>query len=143
MISARIKRTCRLGIASAVSLVKNAPLNAPTHMNPAWPRLSSPRIPTVRFKDTARITYMHSGTSRPFIRLVMWPVAIMICTTAQQAITRPYVRELSISFFFFMLSISRTYTFSLIFLPRIPVGRTRSTTIRTANTMASESWEEM
>ena len=29
------------------------PEKAPTLMNPAWPRLSSPRMPTVRFSDTA------------------------------------------------------------------------------------------
>lgn len=29
---------------------------APTHMNPAWPRLSSPKMPTVRFRETAKIT---------------------------------------------------------------------------------------
>ena len=38
---------------------------------------------------------------------------------------------------------TRTYTFSLIFLPRIPVGFTNSTMISTENTMASESWEEI
>ena len=29
------------------------PEKAPTLMKPAWPRLSSPRMPTVRFRDTA------------------------------------------------------------------------------------------
>ena len=29
------------------------PAKAPTLMNPAWPRLSSPEMPTVRFSDTA------------------------------------------------------------------------------------------
>ena len=29
------------------------PEKAPTLMKPAWPRDSSPRIPTVRFRDTA------------------------------------------------------------------------------------------
>ena len=33
-----------------------APAKAPTHIKPACPRLSSPRIPTVRFRDTAMIT---------------------------------------------------------------------------------------
>ncbi len=29
------------------------PENAPTLIKPAWPRLNSPEMPTVRFKDTA------------------------------------------------------------------------------------------
>ena len=56
MIRARKKRIPTDGIAFSMHLVKNAPVNAPTHMKPAWPRLNSPRIPTVKFKDTARIT---------------------------------------------------------------------------------------
>ena len=32
---------------------KSALANAPTHINPACPRLSSPRIPTTRFRETA------------------------------------------------------------------------------------------
>ena len=39
----------------SMTLEKKALVNAPIHINPACPRLSSPRIPTVRFRDTARI----------------------------------------------------------------------------------------
>ena len=53
---AKKKRTPTLGITFSMHFVKNAPENAPTHMKPAWPRLNSPRIPTVRFRETARIT---------------------------------------------------------------------------------------
>ena len=43
------------GIFSSTSLAKTAEENAPTHINPAWPRLSSPEMPTTRFNDTASI----------------------------------------------------------------------------------------
>ena len=42
-------------IISTVHLEKTAPVKAPTHIKPACPRLNSPRIPTVKFKDTAKI----------------------------------------------------------------------------------------
>ena len=35
---------------------KNALEKAPTHINPACPRLNSPEIPTTRFRETARMT---------------------------------------------------------------------------------------
>ena len=36
-------------------LEKNALVNAPIHMNPACPRLSSPRKPTTRFREIAKM----------------------------------------------------------------------------------------
>ena len=59
---------------------KNALAKAPTHMKPACPRLSSPEIPTVRFRDTARITYMQSGTRSPSRRLDTMPALKKIST---------------------------------------------------------------
>ena len=48
------------GIATFCNLCKNAPEKAPhTHKAPACPRLSSPKIPTVKFKETARITHRY------------------------------------------------------------------------------------
>ena len=62
----------------------------------------------------------------------------------QAATTMPSVIILLIkSFFFAVLFMGITYTFSFSFLPRIPVGRTKRTMIRTENTIASESWEEI
>ena len=63
--------------------------NAPTHMNPACPRLSSPRIPTTRFRDTARMIYMHSGTISPSRWLEILPVLISSCITTKATITIP------------------------------------------------------
>ena len=83
------KRTPTLGIALSATFVKNAPEKAPTHIKPACPRLSSPKIPTVKFKETARITYIQIGTRSPFARLLKLPVFIMIWITAQNAITIP------------------------------------------------------
>ena len=45
-----------LGIASIKYMEKNALVNAPIHINPACPRLNSPKIPTVRLRDMANIT---------------------------------------------------------------------------------------
>ena len=39
------------------------PENAPTLIKPAWPRLSSPEMPTVRLRETAMTTYAQIGTS--------------------------------------------------------------------------------
>ena len=41
------------------------PENAPTLMKPAWPRLSSPEMPTVRFSETAMTMYTQMGMSWP------------------------------------------------------------------------------
>ena len=41
------------GITSIRLWEAMTPAKAPTLMKPAWPRLSSPRMPTVRFRDTA------------------------------------------------------------------------------------------
>ena len=63
---------------------------------------------------------------------------------SQAAATIPRVIILLTNVFFFaVLFMSITYTFSFSFLPRIPVGRTKRTMIRTENTIASESWEEI
>ena len=49
------RRTTSFSMAKALSIQVAAtmPENAPTLIKPAWPRLSSPEMPTVRFKDTA------------------------------------------------------------------------------------------
>ena len=47
------RRTGAFGIAPIRLCEATMPENAPTLIKPAWPRLSSPRIPTVRFSDTA------------------------------------------------------------------------------------------
>ena len=39
--------------ALSIQVAATMPENAPTLIKPAWPRLSSPEMPTVRFKDTA------------------------------------------------------------------------------------------
>ena len=44
------------GVFSRVRVYTSVPAKAPTLMNPAWPRLSSPRIPTVRLRLTASTT---------------------------------------------------------------------------------------
>lgn len=41
------------------------PVNAPMLIKPAWPRLSSPRMPTVRLSDSAMMIYALIGTSCP------------------------------------------------------------------------------
>ena len=58
LASALMAGICSVGANAifVVHLEKRAPEKAPTHINPACPRLSSPRIPTVRFKETAMIT---------------------------------------------------------------------------------------
>ena len=56
-------------------------VNAPTLINPAWPRLNSPMMPTVRFKDTAMTTYAQMGTSIPFREEVKRPPESIACIT--------------------------------------------------------------
>ena len=41
-------------VQSLVMAAMTMPVKAPMPMKPAWPRLSSPEIPTTRFRDTAR-----------------------------------------------------------------------------------------
>ena len=53
------------------------PENAPTLMKPAWPRLSSPEMPTVRFSDTAMTMYTQIGTSCPLSERVILKPGIM------------------------------------------------------------------
>ena len=62
---ARISRTTSFSSANAPCSHVEAtmPENAPTLMKPAWPRLSSPEMPTVRFSETAMTTYTQIGTS--------------------------------------------------------------------------------
>ena len=50
---AMARRTGALGTAVSRLCETMTPLNAPTLIKPAWPRLSSPRMPTVRFSETA------------------------------------------------------------------------------------------
>ena len=131
------------GITLAAAFVKNAPENAPTHIKPAWPKLNSPKMPTVKFKETAKITYVQIGTRRPFSKFVIRPAMVQTWINTQKAITMEYVRRLWTVALFFVFFIFCTYTFSWIALPKIPVGRTNSTIISTENTMASESSEEI
>ena len=51
---ARINRG-NLGIISDIAWENKALEKAPTHINPACPRLSSPENPTTRFRETAAI----------------------------------------------------------------------------------------
>ena len=53
------------------------PENAPTLIKPAWPRLSSPEMPTVRLRETAMTTYAQIGTSCPLSERVIAPVEII------------------------------------------------------------------
>ena len=85
--SASRNRTIEFSITSLIHFEKNALENAPTHINPAWPRLSSPRIPTTRFRETARIIYVQSGTRSPVKRLEILPVLLKVCITTKATIT--------------------------------------------------------
>ncbi len=49
-------RVSQPGRTSLQHTERNAPVKAPTLIKPAWPRLSSPKMPTVRFSETAMIT---------------------------------------------------------------------------------------
>ena len=50
---ATARRTGAKGITFCRLMAVTMPEKAPTLMKPAWPRLSSPRMPTVRFRETA------------------------------------------------------------------------------------------
>jgi hypothetical protein len=60
---------------------------APTHINPAWPRLSSPEKPTTRFKEREAIVYTHRGTRRPVSRFDRWPDEERACTITKSTST--------------------------------------------------------
>ena len=126
-------------------LLKKALEKAPTHINPAWPSESSPRIPTTRLSETAIVAYTHRGTSMPSMWALTTPPARSACTTAKASTRRAIVFRLSREAFvievFILLSFPQT--FSCIFLPIRPVGFTRRTMMSTANTIASESCDEM
>ena len=49
-------RSSSLGTEAWRLMETMIPEKAPTLIKPAWPRLSSPRMPTVRFRDTAMHT---------------------------------------------------------------------------------------
>ena len=65
------------------------PLNAPTLIKPAWPRLSSPDTPTTRFSDTAITMYTQIGTSCPLSERLMPPLAASTWQATKAAMTRP------------------------------------------------------
>ena len=45
-----------MGISSWREMEATTPEKAPTLIKPAWPRLSSPEMPTTRFSATAMVT---------------------------------------------------------------------------------------
>ena len=57
--------------------IKKALAKAPTHINPAWPRLSSPEKPMTRFRETAMTIQAQIGTSNSFSRREIVFSAIM------------------------------------------------------------------
>ena len=52
---ARIKTINLLGIVCASKRANLPPTYAPIHIKPACPKLSSPKKPTTRFRETARM----------------------------------------------------------------------------------------
>ena len=56
MIMAMARRTPAEGMVSIKLWEAITPAKAPTLIKPAWPRLSSPSTPTVRFSETAMTT---------------------------------------------------------------------------------------
>ena len=50
---ARIRRRVALSTVPFSKVASTTPEKAPMPMKPAWPRLSSPQMPTSRFKETA------------------------------------------------------------------------------------------
>ena len=56
MTIAIARRSPGAGTAAWSAAAAIAPEKAPTLMKPAWPRLSSPRTPTVRFRLSAMTT---------------------------------------------------------------------------------------
>ena len=53
---ATARRTGPEGIACWRERETTTPENAPTLIKPAWPRLSSPEMPTTRFRAMAMVT---------------------------------------------------------------------------------------
>ena len=72
---------------SFVAMQKMAPANAPTDIKPAWPKLSSPEIPTTRFSDTAITMYTQMGTSCPFNERLIRPAFCRSVTATKATIT--------------------------------------------------------
>ena len=52
-------------------------------------RLSSPRIPTVRLRETARMMYIQMGTSSPVSILLSAPAEASVCMTAKATMRIP------------------------------------------------------
>ena len=88
---ARIRRITSFSSWKAASTHAEAmvPAKAPTLMNPAWPRLSSPEIPTVRFRETAMTTYTQMGTSWPRRERDMAPALTMLWQMMNATMTMP------------------------------------------------------
>jgi hypothetical protein len=62
------------GTASPTHTETNAPTKPPTLIKPACPRLSSPRMPTVRLREIAIMIYAQIGTSCPDREFVSMPM---------------------------------------------------------------------
>ena len=56
-------------------------------MNPAWPRLSSPLMPTTRFSDTAITIQLQIGISCPFSVLEI-DLLLIITVSTMNRMTR-------------------------------------------------------
>ena len=69
------------GMESWNNFEKNADVNAPTHINPACPNDSSPKYPTQRLSPTATKEYAHTGTNKPLIKELRFPVPSIIDIT--------------------------------------------------------------
>ena len=63
------------------------PVNAPIPMNPAWPRLSSPLMPTTRFRETAITIQLQMGISCPFSVLEIDLLLIITVRTMNRIIS--------------------------------------------------------
>ena len=114
-------------------------------MNAACPRESSPRKPTTRFREIAIMIYAQTGISSPAAFDERPPENFTASIAPQNAPTRMrdvrYVLAALLSFFCF--AICSPHTFTVAFFPRRPEGLTRRTTIRTRNTIASDSCVEI
>ena len=75
---------------AAISHSENTtPENTPTLIKPACPRLNSPEMPTVRFRDTAMTMYTQIGTSCPRSEREIRPAPCISCTTTNATMTMP------------------------------------------------------
>ena len=70
------------------------PVKAPMLMKPAWPRLSSPEMPTTRFRETAMTIQQQIGISCPFIEREMDLLLIMMVRMTKAMMTSPKVTRL-------------------------------------------------